>query len=70
MRLISWTLQSGSEHVLLVKFNYLDNTHIYGYPRLWNYFEDNQIKAISIKNEFNIKFKKHYLDRLHTTTYV
>jgi hypothetical protein len=51
-------------YVPLVKFNYLDNTPIYCFPRLWNDFEDNQIKAISSKNEFNTKLKSHYLDQL------
>ncbi len=51
-------------YVPLVKFYYLDNTPIYCFPRLWNDFEDNQIKAISSKNEFNTKLKSHYLDQL------
>jgi hypothetical protein len=48
-------------YVPLVKFNYLDNTPIYGFPRLWNQFEDKKNKAISSKNEFNNKFKKNII---------
>lgn len=51
-------------YVPFVKFNYLDNTPIYGFPRLWNDFEDNQIKTISNKNEFNTKLKSYYLNQL------
>jgi hypothetical protein len=37
---------------------------INGFPRPWNDSEVNQIKSISSKNEFNTKFKNHYLDQL------
>ncbi len=58
-------LRNDSElYIPLVKYNHLDNSPIFGFPKLWNNFEDSIIKSIHSKTKFNSKLKKHFLDLL------
>jgi hypothetical protein len=51
-------------YVPLVKYNYLDNSLIFGFPRLWNEFDDSSTKLIHSKTEFNSKLKNYFLETL------
>ncbi len=65
------SLRNDSDlYVPLGKFIYLDNKpiHIYGFPKLWIAFDDNQIKLITSKDKFNSKLHKSiFFTNLKTT---
>jgi hypothetical protein len=59
------SLRNDSDlYIPLVRYNYLDNSPIFGFPRLWNEFDDSSIKLIQSKTEFNSKLKNYFLEPL------
>ncbi len=56
-------------YILLVKYAHLENSPIFGFPKIWNNFDETLIKLVHSKLEFNHKFKKFFLEQL-TDNYV
>jgi len=55
---------SDNLHIPLARLASNDNHPLYSFPRLWENFNDPQIKLIRNKLEFNSKLKKFFLNKL------
>jgi hypothetical protein len=51
-------------YIPLVKYAHLDNSPIFGFPKMWNNFGETLTKSIYSKLEFNQKLKYFFLEQL------
>ncbi len=51
-------------YMQLVKYAHLDNSPIFGFPKIWNNFDETLTKSVNRKLEFNHKLKNFFLEQL------
>jgi hypothetical protein len=52
-------------YVPFARIKYAERFPFFSFPRIWNNFENDVIKSIGNKSEFNKKLKEHFMSLLN-----